>query len=237
MEKETKDKVLLVEDNEDLRLITLRQLEQCGYAAVGAADGRETIDVLNKEKIDIILLDVMLPDCDGHELCDRIRGEEAGFDGPVIFLSCLGDGDNIVEAFRKGGTDYIVKPAKTDVLRERIQINLEKSRNHDKSTRKKWFHHFMIDQGTHEVYAVRDGMLQEKIVLSPKEYRLLVSLIDHQGEIVLYRQLYKDVWEQDDLDDLRTLMVHVSNLRKKISPDNIEIIRAVRGVGYIFEDE
>ena len=237
MEEETKERVLLVEDNADLRLITLRQVEQCGYDAVGAADGKETIEVLNREKIDIILLDVMLPDCTGHDLCTRIRSDEIGFEGPVIFLSCLGDGDNIVEAFRKGGNDYIVKPARTEILKERISVNLANKRKRETAGRKRWFRHFMIDQAVHEVYAVRDGILQEQVALSLKEYKILVCLIEHQGEIVLYRQMYRDVWEQDDLDDLRTLMVHVSNLRKKMGVEDTDMIRAVRGVGYIFEDE
>ena len=237
MEEQMKTRVLLVEDNEDLMQITLRQIEQCGYTAVGAATGRETLHILDREKIDIILLDVMLPDCDGHDLCSRIRSKEVGFEGPVIFLSCLGDGENIVEAFRKGGNDYIVKPAKLDVLRDRIEVNLDKTRKQETTGRKRWFRHFVIDQGCHEVYAVSDGIQGEKIILSPKEYQLLMSLTEHEGEIVLYRQLYRDVWAQDDLDDIRTLMVHVSNLRKKVAPENQDVIRAVRGVGYLFQDE
>ncbi len=237
MEEQTKTKVLLVEDNDDLRLITLLQLRQLGYEAVGAATGQEALDVLKNERIDIILLDVMLPDCDGHDLCVRIQGEEIGYGGPVIFLSCLGDSENIVEAFRKGGTDYIVKPAKPEILKERIETNLGKIRKPTGNRQKRWFRHFMVDPGRREVYRVEDGVQKEKIVLSPKEYQLLESLIDHEGEILLYRQLYRDVWDQDDLNDVRTLMVHVSNLRKKITPENVELIRAIRGVGYLFQDE
>lgn len=237
MDEQMRTRVLLVEDDDDLRLITLMQLEQCGYEAVGAANGRETLETLNQERVDIILLDVMLPDCDGHELCSRIRSEEIGYHGPVIFLSCLGDGDNIVEAFRKGGNDYIVKPAKMDTLKERIEVNLEKAKKQEAANRKKWYRHFVIDQATREVFQVEDGIQKEKVVLSPKEYRILESLVTHEGEVVLYRQLYRDVWEQDDLDDFRTLMVHVSNLRKKLVPDNMNVIRSVRGIGYLFQDE
>ncbi len=237
MEEPMKTKVLLVEDSEDLRLITLLQLEQLGYDAVGAATGQEALEILSRERIDIILLDVMLPDCDGHGLCVRMRNEPVSYGGPVIFLSCLGDGENIVEAFRNGGTDYIVKPAKADILRERIEINLEKARKPDGGSHKRWFRHFMVDPSKREVYAVEDGIQKDKILLSPKEYQLLESMIDHEGEILFYRQLYRDVWGQDDLDDVRTLMVHVSNLRKKVSPENVEIIRAIRGVGYLFQDE
>lgn len=237
MEEQKKTKVLLVEDDDDLRFITLLQLKQLDYDAVGAATGQEALDILKEERIDIILLDVMLPDCDGHDLCVRMQSEEIGYGGPVIFLSCLGDSENIVEAFRKGGTDYIVKPARPDDLKERIEINLGKSRKQTGNRQKRWFHHFMVDPARREVYRVEDGVQKEKIILSPKEYQLLESMIDHEGEILLYRQLYRDVWAQDDLNDVRTLMVHVSNLRKKISPDGVELIRAIRGVGYLFQDE
>ena len=238
MDEQTEVRVLLVEDNEDLQKITLIQLEQCGYVAVGAGTGQEALEILDRERIDIILLDVMLPDCDGHELCVKMRSESIGYDGPVIFLSCLGDGENIVEAFRNGGNDYIVKPAKIDVLKERIEIALSKAKKPEGTTsQKRWFRYFVVDSSHMEVYSVENGVQKEKILLSPKEYQLLESMINHEGEILLYRQLYRDVWGQDDLDDVRTLMVHVSNLRKKIAPENADIIRTIRGVGYLFQDE
>ena len=237
MEDKKEIKVLLVEDDEDLLMITSRQIEENGYVVIGTRTGEETIKILETQKIDVILLDVMLPDCDGHELCRKIRSDEVGYDGPIIFLSCLGDGENIVEAFREGGTDYIVKPAKAETLKERIEINLNKFQNQEIHRRKRWYRHFMIDQGRHEVFRVQNGVQGEKIILSPKEYQLLETLVEHEGEVLLYRQMYRDIWGQDDLDDVRTLMVHVSNLRKKLAVENMDIIRAIRGVGYLFQDE
>ena len=237
MEVLTKAKILLVEDDEDLLLITSDQIRQCGYEVVGVQTGTEALEILKTTKMDLIFLDVMLPDYDGHELCRIIRSDEIGYGGPIIFMSCLGDSDNIVSAFREGGNDYIVKPVKTDVLKERIEENLKNFQITENKGKKRWFRHFVMDQSKHEVYRVEDGVQKEKMILSPKEYRLLETMVEHEGEILLYRQLYRDIWGQADLGDVRTLMVHVSNLRKKLALDNNEVIRAVRGVGYLFQDE
>ncbi|MGN0412271.1 MAG: response regulator transcription factor [Lachnospiraceae bacterium] len=235
MDKETKEiRILLVEDDEELSRITSMSLRGKGYYVACALSGQQALDILVRERIDLVLLDVLLPDMDGHEICKKIRESDIGYTGPVIFMSCMGDSDNIVGAFREGGNDYIVKPAKLDVLLERIQANLEK--NHSVKENKRWFNQFMIDTGTRSVYRVKDHVQQEKIELSRTEYDILMAFVNCPGEIILYRQLYQAVWKMEDLGDVRTLMVHVSNLRKKIDETHSDIIRAIRGVGYIFED-
>ena len=234
-----KIKILMVEDDEDLLTLSTRQIEMRGYEVIPAINGQAALDALSRERVDVILLDVMLPDYDGHQLCKMFRDPEIGYNGPIIFTSCLGDSENVVGAFREGGDDYIVKPIQMDVLEERISENLKKHKKEEKvseDTGKLWYKYFMIDQKRHEVYRLQEGVVGEKLNLSPKEYKILMLLVNHPGEVLLYRQLYREVWGMDDLDDIRTLMVHVSNLRKKLTAPEIEVITAIRGVGYIFQD-
>lgn len=234
---EDKIRILLVEDDEELSTITTMRLERQGYRIVAAFDGEQAINKLLTEKIDLILLDVLLPDMDGHEICRKMRSPEIGYTGPIIFMSCMGDSINIVDAFREGGNDYIVKPAKLEVLLERIEANLVNRKETEEEEKRLWFKQFMIDTRTRSVYRVREHVQQEKIELSRTEYDILMVFVTKPEEILLYRQLYKAVWGMEDVGDVRTLMVHVSNLRKKIDEEHGEMIRAIRGVGYLFQDK
>ena len=229
-------RILLVEDEVDLSNVVALRLKNRGYQVECAFDGRETLEKIQSERIDLVLLDVLLPDTDGHELCKMLRSEEVGYYGPIIFMSCLGDSENIVDAFREGGNDYIVKPVKMDVLIERIHANLPDEGNKPDEGSKLWFRQFMIDTKTRSVYRVSEHVKQEKLELSRTEYDILLELVKRPEEILLYRQLYKAVWGMDDMGDVRTLMVHVSNLRKKIDENHTEMIQAIRGVGYLFQD-
>lgn len=230
-------KILLVGNDGDQSLIASAQLADSCRAVIFAPGGDAAIKVLRREWIDLILLDAALSDGDGCQLCQRIRGGEGGFTGPVIFLSRPGGGPDIVSAFRSGGNDYLVRPVAAAVLAERIEANLERVKNAKPQGDRQWFRQFMIDKSRREVYRVENGQLREKILLSPLEYGVLSALIRHQNAVTPYRELYRDVWQQEDLGDVRSLMVHVSNLRKKIDRDHTEMILAVRGFGYLFQDE
>ncbi len=233
---EERARLLLVEDDEDLSLITSMQLTRRGYEVIPAMNGEEALAFLHGEQVDLVLLDVMLPDYDGHELCQRFRSEACGYEGAIIFMSCMGDSTNIVNAFREGGNDYMVKPVEIEALVERIEVNLADGRARRKQGGRQWYRQFMIDKKTHEVFRANGGRRGEKLDLSPTEYKLLTVFTECPNEVLLYRQLYQKVWDQDDLGDYRALMVHVSNLRKKIDAARMEVIRAVRGVGYLFRD-
>lgn len=230
-------KILLVENDGDHALAALAQLADPGCEVICAPGEEAAIKVLKRERIDLILLDGTLPDGDGCRLCQRIRGEEGGYLGPVIFLSHPGGGPDIVSAFRSGGDDYLVRPVAAAVLAERIEANLARVKNAKPQSDRQWFKQFMIDKSRREVYRVENGQLREKILLSPLEYGVLSALISHQNTVTLYSELYRDVWQQEDLGDVRSLMVHVSNLRKKIDRNHTEMILAVRGFGYLFQDE
>lgn len=229
-------RILLVEDEEELSNVLALRLRNRGYQVVCTYDGSQTMEKIVAEQIDLVLLDVLLPDIDGHELCRRMRSEAVDYQGPIIFMSCLGDSENIVGAFRGGGNDYIVKPVKMETLIERIHANLAE-KTQAQTGHKLWFRQFVIDTKKRSVYRVEEHIQKEKIELSRTEYDILQEMVKRPEEILLYRQLYQAVWGMEDIGDVRTLMVHVSNLRKKVDKDHAEMIQAIRGVGYLFQDK
>lgn len=203
-----------MEETEKIKILLVEDGE--GLSRIGAAQltdfGYEVICALN-----------------GETAVEVLRREQID----MILL----DGPDIMKAFWRGGSDYIAKSMQPEILAEHIERMLERIRNAGLKGDRRWFKQFMIDKSRREVYRVENGCLEEKIPLSPLEYRILQALTEHQDEVTLYRQLYRDVWQQEDLGDVRPLMVHVSNLRKKVNLNHTEMITAVRGVGYLFQDE
>lgn len=225
--------VLLIEDDVDLSYITKYNLESAGYSVETAYNGRDSVKMVKDSKYDLILLDMMLPDAKGTDLCKTIRCEQ---NTPIIFVSCIDDRDIVIDALAGGGDDYIVKPVDYAELIARIEANIRRVRIESKKytlNNNIRFKQFSVDIDR-RVVKNRRG---EEIELSPTEYQLLIKFIKHQGELLLYNNLYSSIWESDSLGDIRTVMVHISNLRKKIDSDKTGIIETVRGAGYIFNDK
>ncbi|MDR1069361.1 MAG: response regulator transcription factor [Gracilibacteraceae bacterium] len=224
-------RILIVEDDCDLSNITMIHLTGAGYAADAAHSLAEAERMLDLRLYMLILLDIMLPDGEGYALCQTIRRRCSC---PIIFISCLRDGDSIVAALRGGGDDYMTKPVNYRELLARVEANIRRAtvygaqNPNDNIVR---FRRFSLDKRLHRVW--RDGC---DIDLTPIEYALLMHLYANNGELILYNDLYSSIWGMDGADDLRTLTVHVSNLRKKIDPDHAGIITTVRNAGYIFTD-
>jgi len=225
--------VLLVEDDQDIATITRIRLEHAGYETDTAYTCAEALDKVRNRIYDLILLDVMLPDGNGNELCPQLRELTRC---PVIFMSCLDDSGTVVSALRGGGDDYVVKPIKFDELLARIETNIRRSepaveeeRNRKSHIRR--FRHFSLDTLRRRVL-----LGGSEADLSSIEFNLLLYMAEHPDTLLLYDDLYSQVWSNDSLGDVRTVMVHISNLRKKIDPEKIGIIETVRGAGYIFSD-
>lgn len=222
--------ILLVEDNEDLAAITCTHLTHAGHRVEIAYTCAQAEALLAQDTYDLILLDIMLPDRSGEELCRSIRRD---CDCPIIFMSCLEDSDTIVEALRSGGDDYMVKPVRYPELLARVDAVIRRSRQNQEAPANhlREFRSFTMDLDRHSL--LRNG---EPIDLSTIEYALLQYMVDHPKTLLLYQDLYQNVWDRDSLGDIRTVMVHISNLRKKLDPDRRGIIETVRGAGYIFSD-
>ncbi len=224
-------RVLIVEDDIDMALINELILVDEGYLVHKAHTGKAALEAISGNDYDVILLDVMLPDYFGQELCEKIRER---YKGPIIFMSCLGDSQNIVQAFRSGGNDYLVKPVKREELLERIVENLH---SEDNGNGLIVFEQFIIDDNLKIVYRrLENGDRAEDLGLSPTEFKLLKLFTEKQNDILLYKELYSAIWDQGDMEDVRALMVHISNLRKKIDYRHNDSIKSIRNVGYIFRD-
>ena len=229
-------RILLVEDDQDMSTITHASLVYAGHRVDDAFTCAEAEERLAQNDYDAILLDVMLPDRSGTELCRAIREKS---DCPIIFMSCLEDSDTIVDALRGGGDDYMVKPVRYPELLARLDSVIRRTGRRDRKEAPaeepdqsvRQMKSFALD--LHHRRILRDGTEED---LSATEFSLLCYMIDHPDTLLLYQDLYRKVWATDSLGDFRTVMVHISNLRKKLDPERRGIIETVRGAGYIFTD-
>jgi DNA-binding response OmpR family regulator len=226
--------ILIVEDDLDLANIVQIHLRKHGYETCTAHDCASALVYLQNRSFDLILLDVLLPDQNGKDFCRMARDLTSC---PIIFMSCLDDTGTVVSALANGGDDYVTKPIKYDELIARIESNIRRyhnSLNKKASEANKHilrFKRFSVDTERRRV--IING---EETELSAIEYSLLSYFIANQDTLLLYDSLYSKIWGNDSLGDIRTVMVHISNLRKKIDPGKAGIIETVRGAGYIFSD-
>lgn len=227
-------RILLIEDDEDLSFITKCNLESMDYVVEQAYDCKQALEMLNNNDYNILLLDYMLPDMDGTQLCSIIREKSQV---PIIFISCIDDNSTIIKALNTGADDYVTKPVDFQQLSARIEANIRRAKGDKKlfnstSSTIRSFKEFTVDTERHKVKHINGNYVE----LSPTEYSLLLKFIDSPGELLLYNELYSSIWESDSLGDVRTVMVHISNLRKKIDLNKVGLIETVRGSGYIFNN-
>jgi DNA-binding response OmpR family regulator len=229
-------KILLVEDDSNFSFIMKRMIESKEYYVVTADCVEDAHEKMKKESFDLILLDMMLPDGYGTDLCQKIRTASVC---PIIFVSCLSDTETKIKALQLGGDDDITKPVDFDELITRIEVNIRRARQYNLGrslSEEERFDGFLVNKSKHEVWLTnQEEEMTERVDLSPIEYQLLCTMMERPNQLILYQELYQKVWNADDLGDVRTVMVHVSNLRKKLGESGKETIRTVRGAGYIFE--
>lgn len=227
--------ILSVEDDRQMSFILKRILESRGYQVVTAGNIRQALEELEKQSFDLVLLDMMLPDGEGIELCSHIR--EQSF-CPIIFISCLSDRETKIQALETGGDDYITKPVDFDELLTRVQVNIRRAKQYNlgrSPSEEERYPGLLVRKRSHEVWLLDEEQQPLcQLELSPTEYSLLSCFLKRPGELLLYQKLYQEVWGADDLGDVRTVMVHVSNLRKKLGECGRRLIHTVRGAGYLF---
>lgn len=223
------NKILLIEDNREIGEIIQFYLEK-EYKVSYVQSAEDALILLSESIYDAILLDILLPGIDGIDLCMRIRQRVYC---PIIFISCLSDEETIVKALKMGGDDYIVKPFKGPLLLAHLEANLRRSqvRREEDDLRVKGL---TLSQKNHT--AQKNG---EEILLSPTEYEILYHMMKNRGHLVTFDDLYAAVWHQSSVGDVRTVFVHMRNLRKKIEtdPTNPEYIITQRHYGYIFVED
>jgi len=228
-----KNTVLVVEDDRNL-LDTLRyNLKNEGYEVFTAADGATAVDVAHREKPDLIILDVMLPEMSGFEVCRILRKEMTV---PILMLTAKAEETDKVVGFEIGADDYMTKPFSLRELLARVKAMLRRAGMAQTSQPSGGavlkFGDVQIDTARHQV---EKGA--EKLELTPKEFDLLTFLAKNKGLVFNRDQLLEKVWSYDFAGDTRTVDVHVRWLREKIEDDpNVpKLLLTVRGVGYKLE--
>lgn len=226
---ETKPVVLVVEDDARTMEIVTFALEQAGYEALRAPDAEHGLALADRHRLDLAVLDIMLPGMDGLELCTRLRDR---LDIPILMLTALGQEDDIVRGLERGADDYLPKPFSLKVLVARVGALL---RRQDQMPGRSAFTYgsLVIDRAGHVV--TRDG---EQVHLTPIEFRILDALSRRPGRVATFRQLLREAagYDGEDQEAQEIIKVHISHLRRKLEPDprNPTFIVNARGVGYKF---
>lgn len=219
--------ILIIEDELKIRFLLRDYLKSEGFNVLEASDGDEGIFVFKNNKIDLILLDIMMPKIDGITVLETIRTVS---DLPIILLTAKGQEEDKLFGYEMGADDYVTKPFSPKILIAKIKALLKRTTNNDlEFSPNQNFNGLTINKLAHEV-KIND----EPLMLSPKEFELLVYLSDNIG-IALSRDIILDnVWGIDYYGDLRTVDTNIKRLREKLASKSNYII-TVRGSGYKFE--
>jgi len=223
-----KKKILIVEDDPDIVEILTYNLEKEGYSLDTAANGVEGYDKTISFEPDLILMDIMMPEMDGMELCKKIRAD-AQFDKILIaFLTARSESFTQVQALDQGGDDFITKPIKPNVLKSRIKALLRRSQGGGATV------NGILKFGELQVFTDSFSVQvdNKKVLLPKKEFELLLLLISKPGKVFKREEILKRVWGLDVLVGDRTIDVHIRKLRGKIGS---HYITTLKGVGYKFD--
>lgn len=223
--------ILIVDDDEDIRVVITLYLEKEGYHIISASDGSQAVTSAFTANPDLIILDMMLPELDGIEVCQEIRKK---LNTPIIFLSCKGEPLDKSMGLTAGGDDYMSKPFEAVELLARVKAHLRRNRmlqNTNNSNNILKYPGLIIDLMSYSVEV--NGQL---VILSPKEFQLLALLAQNPNTVFSSEDLFQSIWDAESFGDHRTVMVHISNIRRKIekNPSNPIYIQTIKGVGYKF---
>ena len=221
------NRVLVIDDEEDMRNLIEMYLLNSGFLCTQAANGDEALQAFKDEQIDVVLLDIMMPEQDGFSVCESIRKIS---EVPIIFVSAKGEEWDKVKGLKLGGDDYVVKPFSPGELMARIEALLRRTgkiiekQEEDVIT----FGSIKINKKSRKV-----TVDSEVITLTLKEYELLNFLVLHANQVLSREQLLERIWGSDYNGSLRTVDTHIKTLRMKLK--NTRYIQTVWGIGYKFE--
>ena len=235
---DSKQKILVVDDEASIRRILETRLKMAGYNVVTAEDGEEAVELFNKTNPDIVILDVMMPKMDGYGVTREIRRVS---DIPIIILTALGDVSERITGLELGADDYVIKPFSPKELEARVKAVLRRTVNKDitipagKTTKN------VITTGNIKIDTARRQVYRknERIRLTGMEFSLLELLVNNSGTAYSRNENLQHVWAYppDHRIDTRVVDVHISRLRSKLETDpaNPELILTARGIGYMFQ--
>jgi len=225
-------KVLIIEDDKSIAEIEKDYLEMSGFETIAVEDGTEGLELAEKEKIDLVVLDLMLPGTDGIEILRRI-GEKKSF--PILVLSAKTDETDKIRALNLGADDYMTKPFSMGEFVARVKGHIkiyEKLSGNGKKTNVINIHNLTIDKDDRRVFV--NG---KELGFTQREYELLLFMAENPNRVFSKDMLFEKIWGFDALSDTTTVTVHVSKIRDKIEADPAkpQFIETVWGVGYRFK--
>jgi len=224
--------ILIVEDDPALSELLTYNLESAGYRTTLLDQGEDAVPEILDERPDLVILDWMLPNLSGIEICRQIRANAETRLLPVIMLTAKGEDPDRVRGLDTGADDYIVKPYSPAELIARIKALLRRS-NPERAADMLTFEDIVMNLGEH--WVSRAG---KRIKLGPTEYRLLQVFLEKPGRVYSREQLLDKAWGRDIFVELRTVDVHIRRLRKALNADGAkDIIRTVRGSGYSIDTD
>lgn len=222
-------RILIVDDEADLRNMTSNFLQSKGYEVLTAQNGKEALSKTEAHHPDLIVLDIEMPEVNGFDVCEQIRKHKSV---PIIFLSVRRHTLDKVQCFELGGDDYMTKPFDFEELEARIKANIRMyEKNPEDQNGILDFGRLKIDLNHYQCY-----VNQEPVSLTAKEMKLLIHLATHPDQVWTHEQLYDQIWHLNATGFVETVKVHISHLRSKIEkrPNQPVYIQTVRGFGYRF---
>jgi two-component system alkaline phosphatase synthesis response regulator PhoP len=224
-------KILVVDDEESIVKLVSFNLNKEGFQTIAAGDGSEAWEIIQRDKPDLIVLDVMLPEMDGFSLCRLLRQEGSAI--PILMLTAKDEEIDKVLGLEIGADDYLTKPFSPRELVARVRAILRRSgeKGHDQEERLE-FGDLVVFPGRYEV-----NLQGEQLFLTPKEFELLLLLSRSAGLVLSREYILQKLWGYDFYGDTRVVDVHISHLREKLEQDPARprYIKTVRGVGYKFQ--
>ncbi len=216
-------KILIVEDDVELRQLFTKVLTKNGYTVVGADNGKQALDILDREYVDLIVSDIMMPVMDGYELASTLR--EGGSQTPILMITAKEDFDDMRLGFLSGTDDYMVKPVNVNEMVLRIGALLRRSQMINE--RKQVIGSTVLEYDSLTV--TTNGV---SMVLPQKEFMILYKLCSFPGRIFTRQQLMDDIWGYDSDTDVHTVEVHIGRLRERLRQNPDFQIVTIRGLGY-----
>ncbi|PJD95555.1 MAG: DNA-binding response regulator [Parachlamydia sp.] len=226
-----KPTILLIEDEEDIAALIKLQAEMSGYRIIMEMDGLNGFRAVEREKPDIVILDIMLPGMSGLDVCRKIKSSPELKSIPVIIISAKSEELDVILGLELGADDYVTKPFSPKVLFSRVRAVLRRGIEPEKTPRLLTFGSFVMEV---DRYIVRNK--DKPIALTLSEFGILRRLLMNRGKVLTRNQLLDDVQNDDAFIVDRNIDVHIAALRKKLGP-NFDWIETVRGVGYRFKDD
>ncbi len=223
--------IAVIEDDEDIRSVICYNLERNGYVVLQFADGEEGLRRVLEAPPDLLLLDLMLPGTDGHDICRELRAQQHTRDLPLIMVTAKTEESDVVLGLGLGADDYIVKPFRPAELIARVKARLRGRSRRNAMAGRTTFHGLVIDHHAHRV--VVDGLRRD---LTATEFRILALLADHPGRAWTREQLIQKAIGDDVIVETRNVDVHIRHLRQKVAPYD-PMITTIRGHGYGFDPE